>query len=106
MPLRGIGIPRIVAAPAEIRFVAKRGVFKLMVVSTVRAAEVLGEVDGLVVLADHGYDSDAIRQYISGNDEFPNISGRKNRKKPPFLHHNKADWVFLPIVRNGDSPIR
>jgi transposase len=48
------------------------------------ATEVLGEVDGLVVLADRGYDSDAIRQYISSNGGFPNIPGRKNRKKAPF----------------------
>jgi transposase len=48
------------------------------------ATEVLGEVEGLVVLADRGYDSNAIRQYVFDNGGFPNIPGRSNRKIQPF----------------------
>jgi transposase len=48
------------------------------------ATEVLGEVEGLVVLADRGYDSNAIRRYVFDNGGFPNIPGRRNRKTQPF----------------------
>jgi transposase len=48
------------------------------------ATEVFGEVRDLVVLADRGYDSDAIREYISSHGGAPNIPGRKNRTTAPF----------------------
>src|SRR5690606_25304958 len=48
------------------------------------AIEVLGEVTGLIVLADKGYDSDEIRQHVIANGGVANIPGRKNRRVEPF----------------------
>ena len=48
------------------------------------AIEVLGDVTGLVILADRGYDSDAIRGHITAMGGIPNIPGRSNRKTQPF----------------------
>lgn len=46
------------------------------------ACEVIGEVSGKVLLADKGYDSDAIRAYVHDAGGIANIPGRKHRKKP------------------------
>lgn len=48
------------------------------------AKEVLGDVAGHIVLADKGYDCDAIRHYINSSGGIANIPGRKNRKTEPF----------------------
>ena len=48
------------------------------------AMEALGELDGKVVLADKGYDSDELRGQIRQAGGVANIPGRKNRKKEVF----------------------
>lgn len=69
------------------------------------ATEVLGEVAGFVVLADRGYDSDAIREYITSKGGAPNIPGRKNRTTAPFYlkelgkHRHVVENFFARIKR-------
>lgn len=48
------------------------------------ACEVLGTVEGFVILADKGYDSDAIRNHINDSGGIANIPPRKGRKQPVF----------------------
>ena len=45
------------------------------------APELVEEVFGCYVPADRGYDSDAFRRVLAGNNNIPVIPGRKNRKK-------------------------
>ncbi len=46
------------------------------------AIEVLGDVTDQLVLADKGYDSDALIDHILDHGGAPNIPPRKNRKNP------------------------
>lgn len=48
------------------------------------ACEVIDDAGGKVILADKGYDSNAIRRHIVESGGIANIPGRKGRKKPVF----------------------
>ena len=48
------------------------------------AAELLGELSNCVVLADNGYDSDALRDHVERLGGLALIRSRKNRKKKVF----------------------
>lgn len=52
------------------------------------ASEVLGDVSDKIVLADKGYDSDALREDVWNQGGFANIRGRKNRIKEPLYFKN------------------
>ncbi len=48
------------------------------------AEEVLEDVDGKIILADRGYDSDDLRAKIEAAGGVPIIPGKKGRKTPVF----------------------
>ena len=48
------------------------------------AREVLGEVAGVVVLGDRGYDDDSLRGHIKSGGGVAIIPGKANRKIEPF----------------------
>ena len=60
------------------------------------AIRVLEDVSGQVVLADKGYDSDQLRDYIFAQGGGANIPGKKNRKRevPYFKSIGKERYVI------------
>ena len=48
------------------------------------AREVLGEVSGIIVLGDRGYDDDTLREHIKAGAGVAIIPGKANRKHAPF----------------------
>ena len=48
------------------------------------AREVLGDITGVVVLGDRGYDDDTLREHIKSGGGVAIIPGKSNRKVQPF----------------------
>lgn len=53
------------------------------------ANELTAEVLGCYIIEDKGYDSDKHRIYLTSNNNFPVIPGRKNRIEPIKYDKNK-----------------
>lgn len=54
----------------------------------IHAEQLVKDIYGCYILADRGYDSDAFRAFLVGQNCEPVIPGRKNRKLP--IHYDKA----------------
>jgi transposase len=48
------------------------------------AREVLGEITGIIVLGDRGYDDDTLREHVKAGGGIAIIPGKANRKSAPF----------------------